>query len=175
MGYHRRTRCWPLPVATSVIALLLTSATSIAADTPGRGRAAADFALKTSTGENLRLSEFLGQVVLLNFWATWAGSSRQEMPVLEKLHATYSSAGLVLLGINVDEDSQRAAQFARTVKVSYPVLFDTQKSVAPAYGLKAVPTTVLIDRAGIVRYVHAEYTVGSEQQYIQELRSLLDE
>ncbi len=174
MGYHRRARSWPLS-ATLGIALLLTSELQTKADTPALGRPAADFALRAWTGENVRLSEFLGQVVVLNFWATWAGSSRQEMPVLEKLHATYGSAGLVLLGVSIDEDSGRAADFARALKISYPVLFDTKKSVAPVYGLKAVPTTVLIDRAGIVRYVHAAYTAGSEQEYVKELRSLLDE
>jgi thiol-disulfide isomerase/thioredoxin len=68
------------------------------------GRQAPDFVLKAMDGTNLRLSEFRGQVVLVNFWARWAGDSRQEMPALDRINATYSRAGLVVLGVSVDED-----------------------------------------------------------------------
>ncbi len=172
------------PTLLLVLSAVLTAA---AAQTPpvspspsphgpkGPGRPAPDFALKSLGGENLRLSEFLGQVVVLNFWATWAGPSRQQMPELEKLHQTYRSAGLVVLGVNVDEDGARAASFAHTLKISYPVLLDTRKQVAPAYDLQTLPTTVLIDRAGTVRYVYHKYEPGEEQDYVERMRALLDE
>ena len=70
------------------------------------GKPAPDFVLKSSDGRNLRLSEYRGQVVLINFWARWAGDSRQEMPALDKINTTYSRAGLVVLGVSVDEDPQ---------------------------------------------------------------------
>lgn len=145
------------------------------ADSSLVGKPAPDFALKTLQGENLRLSEFAGQIVMLDFWATWNGPSRQQLPALEKLHATYRSAGLVLLGVSVDEDAGRVAKFVRTLKVTYPVLLDGDKSVAPAYQLSQLPMTVLIDRAGTVRYVHQDFRPGDEQQYMIELRTLLNE
>ena len=89
------------------------------------GKDAPDFVLKTLAGTNLRLSEFRGQVVLLNFWTRWAGDSRQEMPVLDKINTTYQRAGLVVLGVSVDEDLRRAREFADAMKVSYPIMFDT--------------------------------------------------
>jgi peroxiredoxin len=169
--------------ASPKLSLLLGAVlTSAAAQTPlpaapavGVPRPAPDFALKSLSGENLRLSEYLGQVVLLNFWATWAGPCRRQMPELDRLHQTYRSAGLVVLGVNVDEDQARAASFARTLGVSYPVLFDARKQVAPAYDLKTLPTTVLIDRAGRVRFVQRDYEPGGEQDYVAQLRALLDE
>jgi thiol-disulfide isomerase/thioredoxin len=76
------------------------------------GREAPDFILKGTDGQNLRLSEFRGQVVLVNFWARWAGDSRQEMPALERINTTYRRAGLVVLGVSLDEDRRRAGEFA---------------------------------------------------------------
>jgi peroxiredoxin len=126
-------------------------------------------------GENLRLSEFLGEVVLLNFWSTWCGSCRQEMPELESLYETYRSAGFVLIGVSVDDDSERAVKFVRALAVDYPILLDPRKSVAPLYRLDELPMTVLIDRAGIVRFVHVDYQAGKEPPYLAELKALLNE
>ncbi len=169
---------WPLVAAaavsfTALIATVLPLAS--AATSPLLGKPAADFALKAVAGDNVRLSEHLGEVVVLHFWATWCGPCRQQIPRLDQLHSTYGSAGLVLLGMNVDDDASRAVEFVRTLAVSYPVLLDPGKSVAPLYGLGAVPMTVLIDRAGVVRYVHYDFSPAIERQYVAELRELLDE
>ena len=145
------------------------------ADSSLPGQSAPDFALKAMDGANLRLSEFLGDVVMLNFWATWCGSCRQEMPELERLYDTYRSAGFVLIGVNVDDESARAVEFVRALKVTYPILLDPRKSVAPLYRLDELPMSVLIDRAGVVRFVHADYQAGKEQPYLAELRDLLNE
>ena len=139
------------------------------------GTTAPDFVLKSLAGTNLRLSEYSGDVVLLNFWASWCGSCRQEMPQLDRLYATYRSAGLVVLGVNVDDDTSRALDVARALNVSYPVMLDPRKSVAPKYQLGELPMTVLIDRSGVVRYVHSDYQQGKEQPYVAELRQLLNE
>jgi peroxiredoxin len=139
------------------------------------GAAAPDFVLKSLAGKNLRLSEYFGEVVLLNFWASWCGSCRQEMPQLDRLYATYRSAGFVVLGVNVDDDTSRALDVARAVNVSYPMMLDPGKSVAPKYQLGELPMTVLIDRSGVVRYVYSDYQEGKEQPYVAELRRLLNE
>jgi peroxiredoxin len=162
---------------TLVCASLIAAAAfaALAAEPSIKGKPAADFALKAVSGENVRLSEHLGEVVMLNFWATWCGPCRLEMPRLDQLHATYHSAGLVLLGVNVDDNGERAVEFAQALSVSYPVLLDPRKAVAPLYDLDALPMTVLIDRAGTVRYVHHDYSPAIEKQYVAELRQLLDE
>src|SRR6202789_3970305 len=103
-----------------------SAAPSIAAAPPTLpGKEAPDFVLKAMDGSNLRMSEFRGEVVLVNFWARWAGDSRQEMPALDRINTTYNRAGLVVLGVSIDEDLNRAREFAGAMKVSYPILFDT--------------------------------------------------
>ena len=139
------------------------------------GTAAPDFALRSLGRENVRLSEHLGEVVLINFWATWCGPCRQEMPLLDALYAKYQRAGFVLLGINIDEDREHATEMAQTLKVSYPILFDERKDVARSYQLGTMPLTVIIDREGVVRFVSEGFKSGYEKRYTDQLRELLGE
>ena len=140
-----------------------------------KGQPAPDFVLRTLDNANLRLSEHLGEVVVLNFWATWCGPFRQEMPLLDELYNKYRRAGLVLLSINLDDAADRAAEMASALKVTYPVLLDTRKEVSRAYAVGTMPVTVLIDREGVVRYVSEGYKPGYEKGYADELRKLLNE
>jgi peroxiredoxin len=139
------------------------------------GKAAPDFVLKGKDGKNLRLSEYRGQVVLINFWARWASDSRQELPALDAINATYNRAGLVVLGVSVDEDSQRAGEFADAMKVHYPILFDTTPDVGRDYRLEKMPLTLLVDRSGVVRYSNVGFKRGDERIYIDQIRELLRE
>ena len=160
----------------AAIGAALFALTSFAYAAPTLERAPApDFALRSINDANVRLSEHLGQVVLINFWATWCGPCRQEMPQLEVLHAKYQRAGLVLLGINIDEERGEAIEMARTLQISYPILFDERKDVSRAYQLGTMPLTVLVDREGVVRYVSEGYKPGYEKQYTEHLRELLGE
>lgn len=139
------------------------------------GQAAPDFALKSSSGENLRLSEYRGDVVMINFWATWCGPCRQEMPLLDDLYAKYQRVGFTLLGVNIDDDSRRAVKMIEELGVNFPVLFDESKSVSKLYKVEAMPVTVLVDKEGIVRHVHHGYKPGYEDKYLTEIRALLRE
>ena len=139
------------------------------------GKDAPDFVLKGLDGKNLRMSEFRGQVVLVNFWARWAGDSRQEMPALDRINTTYSRAGLVVLGISIDEDLVRAREFAGAMKVSYPILFDTGPDIGRDYLLQKMPVTILVDRAGVIRYANVGFKRGDESAYLDHIRELLRE
>ncbi len=139
------------------------------------GQPAPDFALKSSNGENLRLSEYRGDVVMINFWATWCGPCRQEMPLLDELYTRYQRVGFSLLGVNIDDDSRKAMNMVAELGVSFPVLFDSRKEVSKLYKVSAMPVTVLVDREGTVRHVHHGYRPGVEEQYLNEIRSLLRE
>jgi peroxiredoxin len=139
------------------------------------GQPAPDFALRSMQGPSMRLSEHLGEVVIINFWATWCGPCRQEMPLLDELYGKYQRAGLVMLSVNIDENAEPAIEMARTLKISYPVLFDTRKAVSRAYDVSAMPVTVLVDREGVVRYVSEGYKPGYEKRYTEKLRELLNE
>lgn len=139
------------------------------------GQTAPDFVLKSATGENLRLSEYRGDVVMINFWATWCGPCRQEMPLLDELYGRYQRVGFNLLGVNIDDDSRRAMAMVNELGISFPVLFDEDKKVSKLYEVEAMPLTILLDREGTVRHVHHGYQPGYEQKYLNEIRSLLRE
>ena len=139
------------------------------------GQPAPDFALKSANGENMRLSEYRGDVVMINFWATWCGPCRQEMPLLDELYSRYQRVGFNLLGVNIDDDSRRAMQMVDELGVNFPVLFDARKEVSKLYAVEAMPVTVLVDREGNVRHVHHGYKPGYEEKYLDQIRSLLRE
>jgi peroxiredoxin len=159
--------------ATLALALAAFGAVSAAPLAPTTQ--APDFTLRTLDGQNMRLGEQRGRVVLVNFWATWCGPCRQEMPHLNKLYDKYKSSGFVLLGVNVDDDVQQAAGVASKLGVKFPVLPDSDKRVSRQYDLSAMPSTVLIDRDGKVRYLHRGYQSGYETTYDKQIRELLKE
>ena len=136
---------------------------------------APDFTLKTLAGPNLKLSEQRGQVVLINFWATWCAPCKQEMPHLNRLSDKYRDAGFVLLGVNVDDDPKKAAAEAARLGIRFPVLLDEAKAVSKLYGLDAMPTTFVVDRDGQVRHVHQGYRNGLETVVDQQIRTLVKE
>ncbi len=156
-------------------ALLSIFAASSLASSGLTGQSAPDFVLKNAAGENLRLSEYRGDVVMINFWATWCGPCRQEMPLLDELYGRYQRVGFSLLGINIDDDFRRAMAMVNELGVSFPVLFDENKEVSKLYEVEAMPVTLLLDRQGTVRHVHHGYKPGYEQNYLNEIRSLLRE
>lgn len=160
----------------SILALVFSMFAAASLASSGmEGQTAPDFALKSSTGENLRLSEFRGDVVMINFWATWCGPCRQEMPLLDELYARYERVGFSLLGVNIDDDSRRAMAMIDELGVDFPVLFDASKEVSKLYEVEAMPVTVIVDRKGTVRYIHHGYKPGYEDKYLDQVRSLLRE
>jgi thiol-disulfide isomerase/thioredoxin len=136
---------------------------------------APDFALPSREGGEVRLSAFKGEVVMINFWATWCGPCRQEMPLLQQLQAKYEPLGFTLLGINVEPDRAAAQAWLKTVPVSFPILFDQQNAVAERFGVEGMPSSVFVDRSGTVRYVHRGYQPGDEAKYADLIRSLVKE
>ncbi|MFI0374842.1 MAG: TlpA family protein disulfide reductase [Candidatus Thiodiazotropha sp.] len=134
-----------------------------------------DFTLKSREGVNIKLSELRGQVVMVNFWASWCGPCRQEMPLLQQLFDRYQSLGFSLLGVNVDEDRAAADKMLRDVPVSFPILYDDRSKVSKQYQVKAMPSTFMVDRDGRLRYLHKGYKPGYEEEYQQQIRQLLRE
>jgi peroxiredoxin len=147
----------------------------VSAALPAPGSEPPDFTLASSTGRNVRLKELRGQVVLINFWATWCGPCRQEMPLLNRLHERYHKTGFALLGVNIDDKSASAEIMARKLDVRFPLLFDTNKRVSRLYDVDAMPSTLIVDRDGKVRYVHRGFVPGVERKYEEQIRALLKE
>jgi peroxiredoxin len=138
------------------------------------GDLAPDFTLPAASGGNVRLSEHRGDVVLLTFWSSHCAVCLAQLEALSQLQTTYRSAGLVTLAVSVDDDMKSATQFAKSHPERFPVLFDRLKEVGRAYGIEAIPTTVLIDRRGHVRYVQSDYH-GTDNSYVARVRALLDD
>jgi thiol-disulfide isomerase/thioredoxin len=153
-------------------ACLFTSLNIMAADTKGP---APDFTLASKDGANVRLQEQLGNVVLVNFWASWCGPCREELPYLEDLQQEYADLGFTILAVNVDEDPSKADILLNDIPVSFPVLFDVNDEVSKLYKVKAMPTTVIIDRDGNQRLLHHGYKSGDEVKYKQAVKALLRE
>jgi peroxiredoxin len=158
-----------------IAATLLLYLASLAQANVTPQAAAPDFTLKSADGRNLRLQEQRGQVVLVNFWATWCGPCRQEMPHLNRLYDKYRASGFTLLGVNIDDDPRTALATAAKLGLRFPVLLDTDKAVSKRYDLGSMPATVLIDRDGKVRFLHRGYREGMELSYEQQIRELVKE
>lgn len=155
-------------------ALVFSTSATYAASQKISGKAA-NFTLKSRSGKNIKLSELRGDVVMINFWASWCGPCRQEMPLLEKIHKKYKKLGFTLLGVNVEQDTKAAKRYLKDVKVSFPVLFDKTNKTSKLYNVSAMPTTVLIDRNGNKRFLHKGYKPGYENDYKKQIKKLLRE
>jgi len=150
--------------------LLLTATAICAANSEAPG-----FSLPDKSGELVSLQDFDGQVVLINFWASWCGPCREEMPLLEALHKRYEPLGFTMVGVNVEEDSAAAEKFLQGTAVSFPILFDRENSVSKLYDVIAMPSSVLVGRDGTVRYIHHGYEPGNENDYQDQIRQLVRE
>jgi peroxiredoxin len=119
-------------------------------DIPTKELAAADFTLKSVFGGSVSLSSFRGKVVLLSFWATWCGPCKQEMPAMQKLYDKMKSRGLVIVAVDVGEDTETVAAFLKKAGYTFPVLLDSTGAIAGTslYAASAIPTNYLIDRKG---------------------------
>jgi peroxiredoxin len=138
------------------------------------GDLAPDFALPATAGGNVRLSEHRGEVVLLTFWSSRCSVCVAQLTALGDLQTTYRSAGLVTLAVSVDDDLPRALRFAHSHPARFPLLLDKHKQVSRDYRIERLPTTVLIDRRGRVRYLQSDYR-GSDNSYVAQVRELLDD
>ena len=165
------TRSSPRLLMVCLISLMCVSMTggaSIKGPAP-------NFTLKSVSGKNLKLSEMTGNVVLINFWASWCGPCREEMPLLNALHKKYEPLGFTVLGVNVEEQADKAKGFLSDFPVDFPILLDNTNKVSKQYNVIAMPTTVLVDRDGNVRYLHEGYKPGDEKKYRQMIKKLVRE
>lgn len=134
-----------------------------------------DFTLASLQGDNLRLAEQRGDVIMLNFWASWCGPCRKEMPLLDELHERYEAAGFKVWGVNVDSSRADAEQMLQRIPVDFPILFDSAGSVSKLYGVDAMPSSVFIDRDGNVRHIHRGYRDGDAAAYKKIIKELIRE
>ena len=154
----------------ALTAVFLATAANGAGDQP-----APTFSLPSRGGPTIDLAQYKGQVVMINFWASWCGPCRQEMPLLESIYKKYKPLGFTLIGVNVEPDQKEAENFLKQTPVSFPVLFDAKSKVSGLYNVQVMPTTVFIDRKGNLRLVHQSYQPGAENLYMDQIRALIRE
>jgi len=135
------------------------------------------FSLSGRGGKNIDLSQFKGQVVMINFWATWCKPCRDEMPLLEDIYKKYKPMGFTMLGVNVEPASgDPEAWLSKLPKpVTFPIAFDVDSKVSKLYKVETMPSTVLVDRKGNVRVLHRGYKAGDENFYLTQIRTMLKE
>ena len=135
------------------------------------------FQLSGRGGKTIDLTQFKGQVVMINFWATWCGPCRAEMPLLEDIYKKYKPMGFTLIGVNVEPASGDPEGWLSKLPkpVTFPVAYDVDSKVSKLYKVAGMPTTVFIDRKGNVREIHKSYKSGDENLYLTQIRALLKE
>ena len=165
-------------LSTQLAAILLGVQCMLFASTAGaelvKGEAP-NFTLKSLRGNNLKLSERRGEVIMLNFWASWCDSCKQGMPVLNDIYLRYRDEGFTLLSINIDKDPEKAKKVLRELQVSFPVLMDTTHEVSEKYEVEEMPSTYLIDRDGNLRYTYRGFPGGFDDVLVKQVRELMAE
>jgi thiol-disulfide isomerase/thioredoxin len=172
------THSMTISTAKKVLAAILVSivvATQSLVFASDKLSPAADFTLASKNDGNVRLLEQRGSVVLINFWASWCGPCREELPLLEALQQNYADLGFTILAINVDKTPAKADILLADIPVSFPVLFDPDAVVSKLYDVSAMPTTVIVDRDGNQRLLHKGYKSGDVDKYEQIIKTLLRE
>ena len=154
--------------------LLTTPQSSITgnAEVPLVGRPAPDFTLTTWDGKSIQLSALKGKVVVLNFWASWCGPCNEEEPILEHTWQQYQADGVMVIGVDYQDQQGAAQQFLQQHSITYPTAPDASGAVSQAYGVDNIPVTIFIDRSGVVqRGILGQFK--SEQQLDADLLPLL--
>jgi len=133
--------------------------------------AASDFILQDMDGRKVNLADFKGKPVLIDFWATWCPPCREAIPAIEKLHKTYSSKGLVVLGISLDQGGwDDVKSFIAEYGITYPVLKGTEE-VAAQYKVRTIPTLIIVDKEGKIYKRYLGF--GDDQQLERDIKSVL--
>ena len=198
-GWNRR-RAWTPAIAAAVIVLCalafpvtrvsaqrcvnacvvlwnnLSGSSGLPGAAPGIGerKPAPDFTLPDEAGKSVRLSEFRGQVVLLNFWATWCGPCKVEIPWFVEFEQAYRDAGFAVLGVSLDQDGWKSVKpYIEAKKVNYRVMLGDDEIARRYGGLESIPATVLIDKAGRIAATHVGLV--EKKTYEEELKALIAE
>jgi peroxiredoxin len=128
-------------------------ATSAPQPTTPAGATAPDFALFSPEGQEIGLSDYEGQVILINWWATWCPPCKAEMPALNAFYETYQADGFVVLAVNSQEGASTVKDFIQNNGFTFPVLLDSQGQVMNRYHVRALPTSFIIDRQGVIQHI----------------------
>lgn len=164
---HRQLK---ISIGTALLALIVLSC-SVSAGVSA-GSEAPVFTLTSVSEREYRLSDFRGRPVIINFFTTWCGPCREEMPALQKMFAQYRRQGLVLLAVDLGDDPEEVSRFRKELELRFPLLLDPRSKVGNQYGVMSYPRTFFIDTDGVVR----KTIVGAMTQEVieAEIKNLLE-
>lgn len=156
----------------AVSASLVSAPISVAAALDA-GAKMPEIGLTDLAGKPVNAASLAGKVVIVDFWATWCAPCREELPQLQKFHQKYGAKGLVIVGVSIDKESGGIKDFLGKMKVTFPVVHDAAHAVAGKYAPPRMPTSYVVDRKGIVRYVHGGYRAGDAAEFEKQIQELL--
>lgn len=138
------------------------------------GDEAADFEAPLLGKDTLvSLSDHLGKVVYLDFWASWCDPCQKAIPAIEKLRSEFPAEDFQVLAVNVDKNTKKATKFLKKNPIGYPSVSDPRGKLPRKYGLETMPTSYLIDRDGVIRYVHKGFRKGDVEEIRAQITKLL--
>jgi thiol-disulfide isomerase/thioredoxin len=137
------------------------------------GERAPAFALLTSAGKTLALERLRGQVVYVDFWASWCGPCRRSFPWMNEMNRKYGAKGLAIVAINVDKKRADAERFLAQIPAEFTVVFDAPGAVPAAYAVRGMPSSYLVDATGRVAYVEQGFREESPAALEEKIRALL--
>lgn len=158
--------------ALAVLAVLLVASTAMALDAGSR---APEIGLNDLNGHRVNLAGMRGHVIVVDFWASWCEPCADEMPVLENLYSSLHGQGLDIVGVSQDSSAGNITSFLHRVHVSFPIVHDNGHAVADRYHPSGMPTSFIVDRHGIVRFVHRGYRAADRAAIEREVRQLVSE
>jgi len=164
-----------LQAAFAALALAFATVSLAAEKYELAGQPAPDLVARGLSGQNVRISEHRGEVVVVSFWSGSCNTCRAQLEALDRIAKTYASAGLTVIGVNLDENIARAEKFSRAQDVQFQLLVATARSTGRDFRVDRLPMLVFVDRAGVLRAAHREFRKSDEEVYVRELRTLLNE
>ena len=162
-------------IITSICIMILLLVTACFSPSVKKGVKAPIVILTTLRGENIDLTQYKGKVILMNFWATWCGPCRKELLELESLQKEFSEDEFLILAVNKKEPIEKVKAFLAERRLGLTVLLDPQGSLSSSYGVRALPTNILIDSGGIVRATAAGYNKSKLNGLRQQIKRLIAE
>ena len=132
-----------------------------------------EIGLKDLSGKTVDLGSLAGKVVIVDFWATWCAPCKEELPELEKFHKKYAAKGLAVVGVSIDKEAGGVKPFLDKLKITFPVVHDSGHTLAGKYAPPRMPSSYIIDKKGIVRYVHGGYRASDAAEFEKQILELL--
>lgn len=153
----------------------LLIALALLATIAAQSRTAPDITLRTADGGTVRLTDYKGRVVIVDFWASWCAPCKTAFPALDTLFREYHARGVEVLAVNLDERRRDADAFLARLPHAMPVLFDPAGTSAEAFAVQGMPSSFVIDPSGVIRFTHIGYSGDVGTTYRREIQQLLSE